>query len=140
MFKPLTPRIVSCAITVGVLFAIFTGVSSSGVVSNSETEANQRATPSVQTVFSPAFALIGFCLGATIGVAVGILWARSGLIGVFGIILVTLLGSIFGLMAAGLFGAETRVSMSGTAVSIEHGASNGVLIGGAALGTLLVRR
>ncbi|HEV3383257.1 MAG TPA: hypothetical protein VG097_00510 [Gemmata sp.] len=65
MFKLLTPRIVSCAIMVGVLFAIFcgAGVSSTGVVSNSGTEANRRAAPGVQIAFSPTFALIGFSLG-----------------------------------------------------------------------------
>jgi hypothetical protein len=124
---------------VGLLFAISigVGVSNSGVISNSESEANLLAAPSVQTVFSPAFALLGFCLGVPIGGAIGYLWDHTGLVGAFGIIMVSLLGGFVGLMAASLFGAVTRVSMSSTAVSVEHGASDGVMIGGAALGTFL---
>jgi len=139
MQKPLTPRIVSCALIVGVLFSIFIGVSASsaGVVLNSETGANQRVTPTVQTEFSPILALIGFCLGVPIGVMLGFLWGRSGLVGALGIILISLLGGFVGLMGAGLFGAETRVAMSDTAISVEHGPSNSVLIVGAALGTFL---
>jgi len=139
MQKPLTPRIVSCAVIVGVLFAssIGVGVSNSGIVSNSESEANLLATPSVQTVFSPAFALLGFCLGVPIGGAIGYLWDHTGLVGAFGIIVVSLLGGFVGLMAASLFGAVTRVSISDTAMSVEHGASDGVMIGGAVLGTVL---
>ena len=132
MLKPSAARIISCAVAVGVLFAVLFGVSaaSSGAASDS------GAIPSVQTVFSPIFALTGFLLGAPIGAAVGFLWGRSGLVGALGLILVTLLGGFVGLMLAAWFGAETHVTVTDTSVSMEHGAPLGVLIGGAVLGVI----
>jgi len=141
MSNPSTPRIVACALTVGLLFAVAMGVSSassSGVVSSSDgREAGQpRVVPGVQTVFSPMFALVGFLLGTPIGAAIGFLWGRSGLSGALSLILVALVGGFVGLMAASLLGAETRVSVTDTSASVEHGAPLGVLIGGAALGVI----
>ena len=128
MLKPSAARIISCAVAVGVLFAVLFGVSaaSSGAASDS------GAIPSVQTVFSPILALPGFLLGA----AVGFLWGRSGLVGALGLILVTLLGGFVGLVVAAWFGAETHVTVTDTSVSMEHGAPLGVLIGGAVLGVI----
>lgn len=130
MFKS---RIIACALAVGVLFAVVTSVS----VSRSPVVSKPRAEseiPTVQTVFSPLLALTGFMLGAPIGAAVGFFWGRSGLVGVLGLILITLTGGFAGLMVAALLGAETRVAVTDHSVSMEHGAPLDVLIGGAVLG------
>jgi hypothetical protein len=140
MSNPSAPRIISCALAVGLLFAVALGVSAStsGVASSSDgREAGQpRVAPGVQTVFSPTFALVGLMLGTPIGAAIGFLWGRSGLSGALGLILVTLVGGLVGLMAAGLLGAETRVAVIDTSASMEHGAPLGVLIGGGVLGVI----
>jgi hypothetical protein len=130
MFTP--SRIVASALAVGVLFAIATGVS----VATSEPDANPRVAPSVHTVFSPEFALVGFVLGSPIGAAIGFLWGRSGLVGVLGLLLVTLVGGFVGLMAAAFLGAETRTAVTETSVSMDHGAPAEVLIVGAVLGMI----
>jgi hypothetical protein len=137
MSESSAPRTIACAFVVGLMFAVFNGLgmSGSGLVSNSGTEA--QVTPRVQTVFSPTFALLGFCLGAPIGAAIGFLWSRSGLGRAFGITLVSLLGGFIGLMAAGLLGDETHFTRSGNAFSMTHGPTDTVLICGATMGMLI---
>lgn len=129
----LRSRAVVCALAVGLLVAALTGISaaSSGVTTGDGVKPGVAA---VQTVFSPAFALVGFLLGAPIGAAVGFFWSRSGPVGAFGIVLVTLLGGFVGLALAAQLGAETHVTVTGTGASMYHGASPGVVAVGAALG------
>jgi len=91
----------------------------------------------VETVFAPDLAAFGFLLGAPVGGVVGSLWGRRGLGGAVGFALVTLLCGFAGLVAAGLLGAETRVTVSGNSRSVEHGPPTAVLLLGGALGTLL---
>jgi hypothetical protein len=126
-----TPRIVSCSLVGGVLFAILTGVSAT-----SEGVGATKAIPSVHTVFSPTFALPGFLFGTPIGAALGFLWGRSRLVGVVGLVLMALLGGLIGITLAAQLGASTRYTVTGTSFSMEHGAPAEVLIGGAALGLI----
>jgi len=126
-----TLRIVSCAVTVGVLFAVVSGVSVSGSASSSD-----AAAPGVETGFSPTFALIGLLAGAMIGSGIGFFWGRSGAGRNLGFLLVTLLGGFTGLMAAALLGAQTVVTATATSSSMEHGAPPGVLLGGAVVGMI----
>jgi hypothetical protein len=116
MLKPSTTRIGACALAVGLLFAVVTGVSVSGS----------------DAVFSPAFALVGFAVGTLIGAATGFLWGHFGTSGSLGFILVTVLGSFAGLMAASLLGAQNHAVVTDTYTSMEYGA----LIGGAVLGVI----
>ena len=79
---------------------------------------------------------MGFLAGAPLGALVGALWGRGGVRGVVGLVLVALVSGFAGLLAAGLVGAQTRVSVSGTSVEMDHGAPMPVLIAGAAIGTI----
>ena len=126
-------RVLIWSISVGLLFAAISGIQSSGGA-----ESNQAgASASLQTFFAPEAAFLGFLPGALFGALVGTLWGRPGFCGVLGFVLVTLLGGVAGLMAAGLLGADTRMVVSTNSVYVDHGASPAVLVGGAVFGLVL---
>ena len=127
-----TGRILVGAISVGLLFAALCGI---GVASSGGSEVDQPgATASVRTLFAPDLALLGFLLGAPVGGVTGALWGRGGVGGAIGGLLFTLLGGFGGMVVASLLGAQTNVTVSGNAVSVDHGAPMPVLVGGAVVG------
>jgi hypothetical protein len=114
------------------------GSSSSGITTDATPGAGRgEPSPGLQTVVSPGLSILGFLLGSPVGALVGFLWGRRGAVGAVGVVLVTLLGGFAGLVLASLLGAETRVTVSGNAVEMEHGPSAAALLGGAILGTAL---
>jgi hypothetical protein len=122
------------AFVVGVLCAANFGMETHHSASSN---GDKSAVGTTQTIIGLGLLLLGFFLGAPFGGLIGVLWGRKGLVGALGFGLVTLTGGLAGLTMAGLLGAQTRVTVSGNSVSMEHGATTPVLIGGAALGLVL---
>ena len=126
------PRIIEMAIAVGVLCAALLGIWPTSSSSSNAPEAK-----SVQVVYEPGLAFLGFLFGTPIGGAIGKLWGRKGLGGVIGFILVALVGGFAGLVAATLLGAEARVTVSDNSVASEYGVPVAVMISGACLGLVM---
>src|SRR5689334_20374774 len=125
----------ACALTVGLLFADLFGVGSSSV---GGTEPGvPGASARVETFFAPGAAALGFMLGAPQGGLAGWLLGQRGAGGVVGFVLVTVACGLAGVAVAGLAGAETRVTVTGTGAEVQHGARPAVLATGAVVGLVL---
>jgi hypothetical protein len=122
----------ACALAGGLLFADVFGV---GVPSaGGTTPGTPGASAHVETYFSPGPGALGFVLGASLGGLAGWLLGQSGAGGVIGFGMVTAASGLAGVAVAGMAGAETRVTVIGNGVEVEHGARPGVLAFGAVLG------
>jgi hypothetical protein len=126
-------RVILCALAVGLLFAVALGVWSEGGGRVDQTGSYAEA----RTGFAPGLAGLGFLAGALLGATVGIIWGRRGLGSLIGFGLVACFGALVGMVAAGLLGAETRISVTANTSEVEHGPRPIVLAIGAALGLLL---
>lgn len=126
-------RVLVCALVVGFLFAVLAGLDARHSLSSDETDTSART----EIGFAPVAALVGFVAGALIGTLSGILWTRPGMVGWVGMAAVTAAGGLAGLTVAALAGAETRTAVVGNSVSMDYGASAGVLAAGAAVGTVV---
>lgn len=126
-------RVTLCAVAVGALFAVALGVGTEGGGRVDQTGSYAE----VRSVFAPGLAVLGFLVGAPLGAVVGIIWGRRGIGSLIGFGLVACFGALVGLVAAGLLGAETRMSVTANTSEAEHGPRPIVLAVGAALGLLL---
>jgi len=126
-------RVFACALVTGLLFAALAGFHA-GQSANGD---GAGTTASVRVGLAPAPAVVGFLAGALAGSGVGFVWSRSHHTGRIGMALVVALGGFVGLALASLAGAESRTVVAGNSASMEYGAPEGVLAGGATAGAVL---
>jgi gas vesicle protein len=123
----------ACALVVGVLFAVLFGFEAGQSAEGDGASTNA----SVQLRFAPAPAIFGLLTGALAGLVVGFAWSRPGVVGVVGMLLVAGIGGLAGLVIAAQLGTENRTTITATSVSMEYGASKGVLAAGGAVGVVV---
>jgi ammonia channel protein AmtB len=75
----------------------------------------------MQPGFSPKLSLIGFVIGSAVGAVVGSLWRLPRYGKRIAVILLTMFGGIFGLLAAAVFAAPTTIVVSGNSLTYTHG-------------------
>jgi hypothetical protein len=127
-------RILKWSIFVGILFAVFSGLSFESAGHNMGVQANG---PAAVAVFSPLLSLVGFLFGATVGSLIGLLWLRGRVGHAVALLLVASVGGFIGLACAAFFGSQTKTTIIGNSIETVHGAPLLVMVAGALLGIFI---
>src|SRR5262249_56315420 len=117
------------AIAIGLLFAAVCGV---GVQASGGAAVNEsRSVTTVRLTYAPDVGLIGALVGVPLGCLIAALWGRGRIAHGVAFALVMLVGGLAGLMIAAVLGTETKTTVSGNAVQVDHEASAALMAGGA---------
>jgi len=133
--SPVKWRVAFWSLAFGMIFAIPSGV----VLESAGTAAGNPSGSSiaVATSFDSSSALTGLLLGTAVGALIGTLWHLPRHGQATAAVLLTAIGGLAGTVTAALVGARTTVIVSANSMSMEHGASSGVLVLGFALGVVM---
>jgi hypothetical protein len=128
-------RIVLWSLTIGLVFAIPSGVSIESSNSLNGDQGTGAFVPVKSFHFSSALA--GFLVGAMTGCVISALRYLPKIGPALVAVFLTGIGGLAGTMIAALFGARTTIVVTGNSVRGEHGAPDEILVVGAILGATL---